>query len=501
MFIRKNAPGKNIERLTFYRRRKLKVAAIAAMGIALLLDMMAGRVFPLSRRQLIVLSAWELLLFIAIMVVAALMYRSLFVQADWLYHRLANRDDESPEGPEDLAAQRVRDLIAIIEKIEENQPFRETLDFIYRSFSPYIPYTHIGVALIDRDTRRIRASYGVSARRHARLAKRLIGYTAPLDSTSLGKVIESGEPRVINDLKKYLKGRNDIHYYNQILLEEGIRSSIAFPLVSNNAPVGIIFFSSDRKNVYGPAHIDFLKVLANSIMLSLEKTIMLDDMIVSSTLSLATLAEERDNDTGDHLMRMRKYSRLIAELLAGDPRFSGQVDPDYVDDIERFSPLHDIGKVAIRDNILLKPGRLTPEEFKIMKTHTTYGAHVLRMADDNLRKQGHDVFRMGIEIAESHHERWDGTGYPYGKRGRRIPLSARIVAVADVFDALTSRRVYKPAYSFEKSFEIISGESGTHFDPDIIAILLQNKAKLRECYEDNWKKVSQAGSPSRHEIA
>lgn len=483
------APRIHSEYPRLYHRRKLQIAAVAVMGAALLLSMLGGRFLTFTRRQAVVLSVWEILLFLVLTAVSVWMYRNLFIQADGLYHRLANQNGEEPVGPAEIAARRVGDLIAIIENIEGNQPFRQTLDFIYRSFSPYIPYTHIGVALLDRDARLIRATYGVSADRHARLARRLLGYTAPLDKTSLGKVIEGGEPRVINDLEDYLKDRKPVHRYNQILLEEGIRSSIAFPLLNNNAAVGIIFFSSDRKNVYGPEHIDFLKVLANSIMLSLEKTIMIDDMVVSSTLALAALAEERDNDTGDHLVRMRNYSRMVAELLAGDHRYAGSVDLDYVNAIERFSPLHDIGKVAIRDNILLKPGRLTPEEFEVMKTHTTYGARVLRMANENLKKQGRDVFRIGVEIAESHHEHWDGTGYPYGKRGREIPLSARIVAVADVFDALTSRRVYKPAYSFEKSVEILTGESGTHFDPDIVAVLLQNQEKLRTCYENSWDSI------------
>jgi HD-GYP domain-containing protein (c-di-GMP phosphodiesterase class II) len=377
---------------------------------------------------------------------------------------------------------KLRSLILLIENLSKNERFSKILQYIYDSFMEYIPYTYIGVALIEDDGQTIRASYAAAGEFNNKLPKKLLGYKTNIDRTSLGKVIESGEPRVINDLEKYVKGK-DTKDYNTVLLEESIRASITFPLTNNNGPVGIIFFSSDKKNVYKDEHVSFLKILANSIMLSLEEDILIEDMIVGSTLALATLTEERDNETGEHLKRMKKYSMLIAELLSKKEKYENIIDTNFVKDIERFSPLHDIGKVAIRDEILLKPAKLTKEEFDIMKTHTIYGGKVLRLADENVKKIGHSIFKMGIEIAEGHHERWDGAGYPYGKKNEEIPLSARIVALADVLDALTSKRPYKKAFSFEESLNMIYEERGTHFDPYIVDILKENTVIFEEYYK------------------
>ncbi|MDF2503697.1 HD domain-containing phosphohydrolase [Clostridium sp.] len=376
---------------------------------------------------------------------------------------------------------KLKSLINIIEDLSKNVPFRNILDRIFNSFLEYVPYTYIGVALIEDDGEIIKASYVSAAKEHKDLAKRMLGLKAEISSTSLGDVLKSKKARLINDLDEYVKGKK-MREYNKILLEEGIKSSITFPLINNDKPIGIIFFSSSKKNVYKKEHVEFLKIVANSIMLSLEEDIFIEDMVVSSTLALAVLTEERDPETGEHLNRMKIYSRMLAEYLSKENKYKDVIDMTYINAIERFSPLHDIGKVAIRDDILLKPGKLTKEEFEIMKTHTTYGGKVLRMADENLKKRGRSIFAMGIEIAEGHHEWWNGTGYPYGKQGEEIPLSARIVAVADVLDALTSKRPYKRAFSFQESLDIIIEDSGKHFDPYIINVLLKNIVKFKERY-------------------
>ena len=374
-----------------------------------------------------------------------------------------------------------RNLVSITETLESNEPFKNILQFIYDSFSAYIPYTHIGVALITDDITTIRASYGVSGPQHRTLARRLSGYRTDIHTTSLLGVLQSRKPRVINDLVEYLCGK-EINEYNRILLDEGIKSSITFPLVKNGVPIGIIFFSSAQKNIYNEGHIEFLRNVAESIMLALDRKLLIDEMVVSSTLALATLAEERDNQTGMHLERMRSYSTLLSELMARNSIFSDQIDSDYIASLDRFSPLHDIGKVAISDSILLKPAKLTNTEFSIMKTHTTYGGKVLRLADENVRKQGYSIFGMGIEITEGHHERWDGRGYPFGLDGENIPLSSRIVAVTDVFDALASKRPYKQPLSFDETVALILSESGTHFDPRVIDVFSNNLTSFKALY-------------------
>lgn len=373
-------------------------------------------------------------------------------------------------------------IIKIIENLNKNVPFKDNLNYIFEAFSSYIPYSYIGVALLEDDGKTIRASYGVSGKHHKNLSKKLVGFRYKLSKTSLQDVLLSGKVRIINDLEEYVKDK-PLKPYNKILLQEGIRSSITFPLKSDDKPLGIIFFSSNTKNVYKNEHVRFLKILANSIMLSLEKDIIMQDMVISSTLALAALTEERDPETGEHLNRMKTYSKVIAELLSKEKKYKDIIDIDYINDIERFSPLHDIGKVAIQDSILLKPGKLTSEEFEIMKTHATYGAKTLAMADDYIMKKGRSIFKIGIEIAGGHHEKWDGSGYPYGKSGEEIPLSARIVALADVFDALTSKRPYKEPFSFEQSVKIISEGKGKHFDPYIIDVFFDNIDIVHTLYE------------------
>ncbi|ERI95376.1 HD domain protein [Clostridiales bacterium oral taxon 876 str. F0540] len=373
-------------------------------------------------------------------------------------------------------------LVGLIENLNKNIPFKDTLNYIFNSFSAYIPYTYIGVALIEDNGSSIKASYAATGKYHENLPKRVLGGKVSLSETSLRHVVDSGEERIIDDLEEYVKGK-PIKEYNKILLEEGIRSSITFPLKSNDKVIGIIFFSSKDKNVYKTEHIRFLKTLANSIVLSLEKDILMQDMVISSTLALAKLTEERDSDTGEHLNRMQTYAKMMAKFLSQEEKYKNIIDRDYIDDIERFAPLHDVGKVAIRDEILLKPGKLTYEEFETMKTHTTYGARVLSMADENLKKHGRSLFKLAIEIAEGHHEKWDGSGYPYGKKGEEIPLSARIVAISDVFDALTSKRPYKEPFTFEESINIIKDGYGKHFDPHIIDVFIKNIEAFQNVYE------------------
>ncbi|MDZ7615933.1 MAG: HD domain-containing protein, partial [Patescibacteria group bacterium] len=182
--------------------------------------------------------------------------------------------------------------------------------------------------------------------------------------------------------------------------------------------------------------------------------------------ALAKLAESRDPETGEHLDRMRRYSKLLAELLLEDSEYSDRIDSAFVAGIYQASPLHDIGKVGIPDAILLKPGRLTFEEFEIMKRHAVIGYETLCEAAAQGPSGG--FLDMAADVARHHHEKFDGTGYPDGLAGEEIPLSARIVAMADVFDALTSARVYKPAFDPGVAKALIEKESGKHFDPEIV---------------------------------
>ncbi len=198
------------------------------------------------------------------------------------------------------------------------------------------------------------------------------------------------------------------------------------------------------------------------------------DMMI---FSLAKLAESRDQDTGTHLERIREYSKVLATELMSWPKFENEVDAQFVELIYMTSPLHDVGKVGIPDNVLLKPGKLTPEEFEVMKRHTLIGGETLSAS-----AQAHpeaSFLKMALDIALKHHERWDGTGYPFQLKGVEIPLSARIVAIADVYDALTTKRVYKEAFSHEVAADIIYKSRGTHFDPDLVDAFSKVENEMR----------------------
>jgi putative two-component system response regulator len=183
---------------------------------------------------------------------------------------------------------------------------------------------------------------------------------------------------------------------------------------------------------------------------------------------LASLAETRDNETGNHVRRTQHFVRALARRLQFHPAFAAYLDEDQIDTLFKYAPLHDIGKVGIPDSILLKPGNLDPDEFEIMKTHTTLGLSTIVNAEKRLGVPV-EFLTCAKEIALSHHEKWDGSGYPNGLRGNAIPISARLMAVADVYDALTSRRVYKEAMPHDRATAIITEGSGRHFDPDIVA--------------------------------
>ena len=195
--------------------------------------------------------------------------------------------------------------------------------------------------------------------------------------------------------------------------------------------------------------------------------------------ALARLAETRDPETGNHLLRTQEYVRALANGLKDHPRFSAYLDERTVNALAQSAPLHDIGKVGIPDHILLKPGKLTVEEFEIMKTHAKLGSDAIEQAERDSEKE---VEFLGIakEIAHYHHEKWNGSGYPEGLKGDDIPISARLMALADVFDALICKRVYKAAMSFDDAYRIIVNDSGTHFDPDVVAAFVTHFERFKQ---------------------
>ena len=194
--------------------------------------------------------------------------------------------------------------------------------------------------------------------------------------------------------------------------------------------------------------------------------------------TLANMVENRDENTGGHIERTAKYVRLIGEKLKAEGIYAEIVNDEYIERLCDSAPLHDIGKIKISDAVLNKPGKLTPEEFNIMKTHATEGSRVLKQSLTGIEDES--WLSVAIDMAQYHHEKWSGKGYPEGKSGNDIPLCARIMAVSDVFDALVSEHSYKKAYTFETAMEIIRKDSGSHFDPEIVKAFIASEKEIQE---------------------
>ncbi len=234
-----------------------------------------------------------------------------------------------------------------------------------------------------------------------------------------------------------------------------------------------IMMARIKTQLENKAAADFLKNQNSFLDAEVQKRTEEISAIQEVTISaLASLAETRDSDTGNHIKRTQHYVKLLAQHLQKNPKFAPFLDDAMIKTLFMSAPLHDIGKVGIPDSILLKPGRFTPEEFEIMKTHTTLGAEAIARAEEDL---GFEVkfLKIAKEITLYHQEKFDGSGYPEGLKGEQIPLSARIMAVADVYDALISKRVYKEPVSHEKGVAIMREGRGTHFDPDIFDAFLE----------------------------
>jgi putative two-component system response regulator len=256
-------------------------------------------------------------------------------------------------------------------------------------------------------------------------------------------------------------------------LELGAADFITKPV---NPPILLARVATQLKN---KAAADFLKdqnaFLESEVVKRTREVAAIQDV---SILAMASLAETRDNETGNHIRRTQYYVKALAERLQGHPRFSHYLTDRQIDILFKSAPLHDLGKVGIPDRILLKPGKFEPDEFGIMKTHCQIGFDAIAHAEDRTEVDV-DFLACAKEIAFGHHEKWDGSGYPLGIGGDDIPISARLMAIADVYDALISRRVYKPGMSHEQAVAIIAEGHGQHFDPDICDTFLAIQDRFR----------------------
>jgi HD-GYP domain-containing protein (c-di-GMP phosphodiesterase class II) len=291
-------------------------------------------------------------------------------------------------------------------------------------------------------------------------------YEASLgDIPSLGRLAESGDHRVVDDLSHLAESP---HAHTRRLIERGFRSSYTMPLFEGGRLFGFLFFDSRKPGYFQPLLVEHLAVFARLLTLAMVQGFS-QARLLESALRVATrLTHYRDPETRSHLDRMARCSRLIARALAP----SHDLSEEFVESILRFAPLHDIGKIGVPDHILLKAGPLTPAEFEVMQSHVLKGVEIVDgiLAELDLHAVGH--LEMLRNVVHFHHESVDGCGYPQGRRGAEIPIEARIVKVADVFDALTSRRPYKRAWPVDDALRFLSDGAGGQFDQDCVSALV-----------------------------
>lgn len=293
------------------------------------------------------------------------------------------------------------------------------------------------------------------------------------DAPSLKAMLEAGLPRVINNLVTFEDGEQE---HTRRIGRQGYAASYTLPIFQHGEFLGFLFFNSYQTDVFTEEALRQLDVYGHLIALLVISEVNTARTLAAAVKTTGHITHTRDPETGSHLDRMSRYARLIAQELAAEY----ELDDHYIEHLFMFAPLHDIGKIAIPDNILLKPDRLDDAEWAVMQTHAARGREMIDdlLANFGLDGLGHvDVLR---NIAHYHHEAINGSGYPEGRRGEDIPLEARIVAVADVFDALTSKRPYKEAWSNERAFEALEELAGETLDAACVSALRACEPAVRE---------------------
>lgn len=357
-----------------------------------------------------------------------------------------------------------------LDQLNKNLPLAEKLAGIHKAIGAQYGFIdRIAVAIYDHKTDLLKtyvsSNEGLDPLHH---------YQSKLtDSSSLMDIVKHRKPRIVNDLGIFSAGTQE---HTKRVNKGGFASSYTLPMYLNDVFFGFVFFNSRQPDAFNNDVLHYFDLIGHLISL----LIINEQSSIRTLLATVKMAHDithhRDTETGAHIDRMSRYSRMIALHIAD----KYALDDEYIENVFLFSPLHDIGKIAIADNILKKPGKLNDDELKIMQTHANKGREII---DSMLNDHGLDSFEsINIlrNIAEYHHEAINGSGYPKGLRGEEIPLEARIVAVADVFDALTSQRPYKQAWSNDGAYAMLQRLSGEKLDKDCVEALIANKEQVRE---------------------
>ena len=359
-----------------------------------------------------------------------------------------------------------------LDTLNRSVPLDQKLASIHEALYADLDFVdRISVAAYDKATDLLKTFLASSPGRND-----LVRYEARLsESPSLAEILRTGRPRVVDDLELFRQGR---HLHTKIITEDGFRSSYTVPMFLDGAFLGFIFFNSRAACSITEDALRTLDVYAHLISAIVTAEMLAVRILAAAVKTAHDMVHFRDPETGGHIDRMARYARLIAQHLAATGTAS--LDDATIERIFEFAPLHDIGKLALPDRILLKPGRLSEPEREKMKQHTVRGLQMIEAIAHNFGLEHLDGLDLLRHIAESHHETMDGGGYPHGLHAREIPLEARIVAVADVFDALTSPRPYKPSWTNDEAFAWLRRLARSKFDEDCVQALLFNAKKVKE---------------------
>lgn len=355
----------------------------------------------------------------------------------------------------------------------------DAVDALFNLLKERMGIDRVGLAFVDYNREMIVAEYGVIVDRVIKLGP---GFEVPFVRTSLYDLIESRKPMINNDLEEEFRKRpKSSSLY--LLAQEEIKSNLILPLTMGNAVFGFLFLSSREKDFFNLNHLHLAEKIVYEIKGLLNRTYFTKVVFSKITSGFSELVEKKDNETGEHILRMVNYSTLLAYKLIEKNHPDYQIQERMVLEIERNAAVHDIGKVGIPDSILKKPGKLTDEEWEIMRTHPIIGGDIFKSIREGLKAFDPELYKVSEDITRYHHEKWNGEGYPHGLKGHEIPLVARIVAVADVFDAISSKRIYKEAFEVEESFQILKNMSGVNLDPYLVEIFIENKSEVLKIYE------------------
>lgn len=357
-----------------------------------------------------------------------------------------------------------------LEELNKHTQLREKLIATHKSISEIFPFiVRIAITIYDPETSVLKSYLHSSGEDNP-----LDNFQAYLDDApSLKAILKNGLPRVVNNMLTFSDGK---HEHTKRIGRQGYAASYTLPMFNNGVFFGFLFFNSDKKEVFSESVLRQIDVYSHLISLMVINELSSIHTLSAVVKATGRITHLRDPETGSHLDRMSRYSRIIASALAD----KYHLNDEYIEHIFMFSPLHDLGKISIPDSILLKPDKLSENEKNIMQTHARIGRDMIDEILENFGIENINHVDMLRNIAEFHHETINGKGYPAGLKGDEIPIESRIVAVADVFDALTSVRPYKEAWSNNKAIQYLLELAGEEFDQECVNSLVNNINQIEE---------------------